>query len=230
VLDRAGITGEDGASHNGMWDLSILGVVPGIRVAAPRDAATLRESLREAIDVDDGPTVVRFARGAVIDSVPAVERDRGLDVLRRPAAGEGNDVLLVAVGVFGKLALEAAERLAAHGIGVTVVDPRWVVPVPPALVEMAAGHRLVVTVEDSGRHGGFGSAMAAALRDAELDVPMRDIGVPQRFLQHGLRQDVLVDVGLTAQDVARRVTEWAANANHAMSSGAEAVDLTAGRS
>ena len=212
VLDRAGITGDDGPSHNGMWDLSILGVIPGIRVAAPRDSHTLREELREAVAVEDGPTVLRFAKGAVIDSVPALERVGGVDVLHRPADGESSDVLLVAVGVFGQLAVEAAGRLSAQGIGVTVVDPRWVVPVPAVLTELATEHRLVVTVEDCGRHGGFGSAMAAALRDAELDVPLRDIAVPQRFLDHSLRPEVLADLGLTAQGVARRITEWASTA------------------
>jgi 1-deoxy-D-xylulose-5-phosphate synthase len=215
VLDRAGITGDDGPSHNGMWDLSILGVIPGIRVAAPRDARTLREALREAVAVDDGPTVLRFAKGAVIEAVPAVDRIGGVDVLRRPADGESRDVLLVAVGVFGEIGVAAADRLAAQGIGVTVVDPRWVVPVPPVLTELAAEHRLVVTLEDSGRHGGFGSALAAALRDAEVDVPLRDIGVPQHFLQHSVRPEVLADLGLTAQDVARRVTEWAAQPSSA---------------
>jgi len=210
VLDRAGITGSDGASHNGMWDLSVLGIVPGIRVAAPRDAATLREELREAVAVDDGPTALRFAKGAVIESVPALDRVGGVDVLRRPDPGDGDDVLLVGVGAFAALTVEAAERLADQGIGVTVVDPRWVVPVPAALIEMAAAHRLVVTVEDGGRHGGFGWSLAAALRDAEVDTVLRDLGVPQRFLDHGSRTEVLAEVGLTAQDVARRVTEWAA--------------------
>src|SRR5919205_411155 len=154
VLDRAGVTGNDGPSHNGMWDLSLLGVVPGIRVAAPRDAMTLREELAEAVAVDDGPT--------------------------------------------------------AQGIAVTVVDPRWVLPVPDVLVGLAAGHQLVVTVSDSGRHGGFGSALADALRAAECDVPQRDLALPQEFLAHGNRADVLAAVGLTVQDVARRVTEWAA--------------------
>jgi 1-deoxy-D-xylulose-5-phosphate synthase len=120
------------------------------------------------------------------------------------------NVMLVAVGVFGELGVAAADRLAAQGLGVTVVDPRWVVPVPRELVELATEHRLVVTVEDSGRHGGFGSALAAALRDADVDVPLRDIGVPQHFQQHSVRPEVLADLGLTAQDVARRVNEWAA--------------------
>ncbi|HKR51895.1 MAG TPA: 1-deoxy-D-xylulose-5-phosphate synthase [Pseudonocardiaceae bacterium] len=210
TLDRAGVTGDDGASHNGMWDLSVLGIVPGIRVAAPRDAATLREELAEAVAVDDGPTAVRFPKGAVIEAVPALERVDGVDVLARPGPADGNDVLLVGVGAFAALAVAAAQRLADQGIGVTVVDPRWVLPVPEVLVRMAGRHRLVVSLEDGGRHGGFGWSLAAALRDAELDVPLRDLGIPQRFLEHASRDEVLADLGLTAQDVARAVTGWAA--------------------
>ena len=205
TLDRSGITGDDGASHNGMWDLSILGLIPGIRVAAPRDAVTLREELREAVAVDDGPTVLRFSKGSVIEEVPSAERTGGVDVLR---ADERKDVLLVAVGAFGKLAVAAAERLAAMGVGVTVVDPRWVVPVPPKVVEMAAEHRLVVSLEDCGRHGGFGSSLAAALRDAEVDVPLRDLAVPNDFLHHSSREEVLADLGLTENDIATRINDW----------------------
>jgi 1-deoxy-D-xylulose-5-phosphate synthase len=210
TLDRAGITGDDGASHNGMWDLSVLGIVPGIRVAAPRDATTLCEELAEAVAVDDGPTVVRFPRGPVIEAAPAVARINGVDVLARPAEGDGEDVLLVGVGAFAALAVETAVRLADQGIGVTVVDPRWVLPVPAELMRMAERHRLVVSVEDNGRHGGFGWSLAAALRDAGIDVPFRDLGIPQRFLAHGSREEVLTDLGLTSQDVARAVTGWAA--------------------
>ncbi len=209
VLDRAGVTGNDGPSHNGMWDLSILGVVPGMRVAAPRDAETLREELAEAVAVDDGPTALRFPKGAVIDAVPALHRIEGVDVLHEPPVGEPSSVLMVCVGAFGELGVAAALRLARQGVAVTVVDPRWVLPVPSALVEMAAAHRLVVTVSDSGRHGGFGSALSDLLRSRECDVPLRDLAIPQEFLEHGSRPDVLARVGLTAQDVARRVTEWA---------------------
>ncbi|MGZ6826040.1 MAG: 1-deoxy-D-xylulose-5-phosphate synthase [Mycobacteriales bacterium] len=202
VLDRAGITGEDGASHNGMWDLSLMQLVPGIRIAAPRDGATLREELREAVAVEDGPTVVRFPKGAVGDDVPALERRGVVDVLRR-----GSDVLLVAVGGMARVALEVAERVGAQGISVTVVDPRWVAPVPAELVALAADHRLVVTVEDNGRVGGVGARVSQALRDADVDVPARDIGIPQRFLDHGSRAQVHAEIGLTAQEVARRVVE-----------------------
>jgi 1-deoxy-D-xylulose-5-phosphate synthase len=215
VLDRAGVTGPDGASHNGMWDLSILQIVPGMRIAAPRDAVTLREELREALAVSDGPTAVRFPTGAVGEDLPAIERIGSVDVLHR---GAGKDVLLVAVGALGRLALEVAERAAAQGIGVTVVDPRWVAPVAPELIDLAREHSLVVTVEDSGRRGGVGSVLSQALRDADVDVPARDIGIPQRFLDHGTRAQVQADIGLTAQEVARRIVEHVARTQPAMES------------
>ena len=208
VLDRSGITGPDGASHHGMWDLSVFGAVPGIRIAAPRDAGTLSEELGEALTVSDGPTVLRFPKASVGADIPSLERLGTVDVLRR-AAGEGH-VLLVTVGAFAELGLAAADRLEDQGIGVTVVDPRWVTPVPPELVNLAAAHRLVVTVEDGGRHGGFGWSLAAALRDADVDVPLRDLGIPQDFHGQGTRAEVLVRLGLTAQQVARKVTEWTA--------------------
>ncbi|WP_018684662.1 1-deoxy-D-xylulose-5-phosphate synthase [Actinokineospora enzanensis] len=208
VLDRAGITGPDGASHHGMWDLSILGVIPGIHIAAPRDAATLREELREAVAIDDGPSVLRFPKATVGDDIPAVTRLGQVDILRRD---ENQDVLLVTVGSFAELGLAAAERLAAEGIGVTVADPRWVAPVPHELADLAARHKLVVTVEDSGRHGGFGWSLAALLRDSDVDVPLRDLGIPNEFHAQGTRDEVLVRLGLTAQHVARRVTGWASD-------------------
>ena len=210
VLDRAGITGNDGPSHNGTWDLSMLGIVPGIRVAAPRDAARLREELGEALDIDDGPTVLRFPKGDVGDDIPALQRTGPVDVLAEPAAGLSDEVLLVSVGAFAAMALAVAERLRNQGIGVTVVDPRWVLPVPDAVHDLASRHKLVVTLEDHGVAGGIGSAVSAALRRAEIDVPCRDIGVPQRFLAHGSRGEVLADVGLTDQDVARQITGWVA--------------------
>jgi 1-deoxy-D-xylulose-5-phosphate synthase len=207
VLDRAGVTGTDGASHNGMWDMSILPVVPGLRLAAPRDEPTLREALREAVEVTDGPTVVRFPKGPPPVDIPSLERRGPVDVLRR---GEGADVLLVAVGSMVPMCLAAAERAADHGIEVTVVDPRWVLPVPTELVDLAAGHRLVVTVEDGGRAGGLGTTLTQAMQDRGIDVPVRALGLPQAFLEHGSRGQVLADAGLTEQDVARRIAEWTA--------------------
>ncbi|MFE3291224.1 1-deoxy-D-xylulose-5-phosphate synthase [Rhodococcus sp. NPDC059234] len=210
VLDRAGVTGSDGASHNGMWDFSLLGIVPGMRVAAPRDAATLREELDEALAVADGPTALRFPKGSVGDDIPALERIDGvLDVLAMPDGRRG-DVLIVAVGPFAAVALETAERLGQQGITAAVVDPRWVLPVPQSVVDLGADFRMVVTLEDSGVHGGIGSSVSAALRAAGVDTPARDVGVPQKFLDHASRGEILAEIGLTAQDLARQITGWVA--------------------
>ena len=206
VLDRAGVTGDDGASHNGMWDMSLLQIVPGLRIAAPRDGSQLRAQLREAVAVDDAPTVVRFSKGAVCDDIPAVRTVQGMDVLRAPEdSGLEPDVLVVSVGAMAGIGLDVAERLADQGIGATVVDPRWVKPVNPALVPLAAAHRLVVTIEDNSRVGGVGAAIAQALRDADVRTPLRDHGVPPEFLDHAKRAAVLERIGLSGQRIAHEV-------------------------
>ncbi|MER6347065.1 1-deoxy-D-xylulose-5-phosphate synthase [Streptomyces sp. NPDC001595] len=202
VLDRAGVTGVDGASHNGMWDLSVLQVVPGLRIAAPRDADQLRAQLREAVAVDDAPTLVRFPKESVGPVIPAVDRVGGIDVLHRAEAAE---VLLVAVGVMAPVCLQAAELLAARGIGCTVVDPRWVKPVDPELPDLAARHRLVAVVEDNSRAAGVGAAVELALGDADVDVPVRRFGIPEQFLAHAKRGEVLADIGLTPVEIAGRI-------------------------
>jgi 1-deoxy-D-xylulose-5-phosphate synthase len=212
VLDRAGVTGPDGSSHNGMWDLSMLGIVPGMRVAAPRDGTRLREELGEALDIDDGPTAIRFPKGDVGEDIPALQRRGELDILAVPADGLTADVLLVAVGAFASMGLAVAARLRNQGIGVTVIDPRWVLPVSDAVAELAVAHKLVVTLEDNGVSGGIGSAVSAALRRKEIDVPCRDVGLPQQFFDHASRGEVLAEAGLTEQDVARQVTGWVAAA------------------
>ncbi|MFI5759230.1 1-deoxy-D-xylulose-5-phosphate synthase [Streptomyces sp. NPDC051569] len=203
VLDRAGITGSDGPSHNGIWDMSFLQCVPGLRIAAPRDAGQLRAQLREAVAVDDAPTVVRFPKESVGVPVPAVGRVGGMDVLRR---AEDADVLLVAVGALAPACLGAAELLAEGGIGCTVVDPRWVKPVDEQLAPLAAGHRLVAVVEDNSRSGGVGSAVSQSLRDAGVDVPLRTYGIPEQFLAHAKRSEVLADIGLTPVEIAGRIS------------------------
>ena len=204
-LDRSGVTGPDGASHHGMWDMTVLQAVPGLRLAAPRDAVRLREELREAVEVDDAPTVIRYPTGAVCDDLPALERVGGVDVLRR----DGDDVLVVAVGSMAETCLDVADRCARQGIGVTVVDPRWVKPVPAEIVRMAGEVRCVVVVED-GLRGGVSGAVAQALRDARVPTPMRDFGIPLRFLDHAKRPEVLLEIGLTAQDIARDIVETVA--------------------
>ena len=204
VLDRAGVTGDDGPSHNGIWDMSLLGVVPGLRLAAPRDAASLREQLREALSISDAPTVVRFPKGAVPDDIVAVRRIDGVDILRE---SDTCDVLLVAVGAFASLGLEVAEGLAAQGISTTVVDPRWALPIPSRLASLAADADLVVVLEDNMRAGGVGTAMRSALEDAGVVTPTLTFGMPPEFPEQGSRSSVLAHAGLSAQDIARRVTE-----------------------
>ncbi|MEE1785326.1 1-deoxy-D-xylulose-5-phosphate synthase [Streptomyces sp. SP17BM10] len=218
VLDRAGVTGNDGASHNGMWDMSILQVVPTLRLAAPRDADQLRAQLREAVEVKDAPTVVRYSKGTVGPAVAAVGRVGGMDVLRAAEESAGAhraDVLIVSVGAMAGTSLEVADLLAARGITATVVDPRWVKPVDPALPGLAAEHRAVVTIEDNGRAGGVGAAVAQALRDADVDLPVRDFGIPQEFLDHATRAEILAEIGLNAPDIARKVTALVAGLDKA---------------
>jgi 1-deoxy-D-xylulose-5-phosphate synthase len=206
VLDRAGVTGVDGASHNGMWDMSVLQVVPGLRIAAPRDAEQLRTQLREAVAVDDAPTLIRFPKESVGPRIPSLERVGGMDVLHRSASSDDPAVLLVAVGVMASVCLRAAELLETRGIGCTVVDPRWVKPVDPALPWLADAHRLVAVVEDNSRAAGVGSAVALALGDAEVDVPVRRFGIPEQFLPHAKRGEVLADIGLTPVEIAGRIS------------------------
>ncbi|MFI1796401.1 1-deoxy-D-xylulose-5-phosphate synthase [Streptomyces sp. NPDC020379] len=211
VLDRAGVTGNDGPSHNGMWDMSLLRIVPGIRIAAPRDATRLRRQLREALEVEGAPTAVRYPKGPVpAAEVEPVDVLAGMDVLARPRGAA--DVLLVSVGAMAPVCLAAAEQLSGRGLGVTVLDPGWVAPVNPALVRLAAEHRLVATVEDGGRAGGIGTAVAQAVSDAGLPAPVRVFGLEQRFYEHGGRDEVLAEAGLTADHIVGDITSFLAPA------------------
>lgn len=207
VLDRAGVTGPDGPSHHGIWDLAMLQIVPNIRIAVPRDEATLREELREAVAVDDAPTVVRYPKGSVGADLPAIERlDDGVDVLVRSGA---EDVLIVGIGPMAHVGVDVADRLRAQGIGATVIDPRWVVPVQPSVVSLAASHRLVITIEDGIRVGGIGTRVRQVLREAGVDTAVDELGVPDEFIDHASREQILEDAGLVpakiAQDIVAQV-------------------------
>jgi 1-deoxy-D-xylulose-5-phosphate synthase len=204
VLDRSGVTGDDGPSHNGMWDMSILQTVPGLRLAAPRDGSRLRELLREAVQVGDAPTVLRFPKGPPIPDIDAVDRVGSCDVLVRSGT---KDVLIVGVGSMAATAVDVAHRLVAQGIGVTVIDPRWVKPVDPAIVGLARDHRLVVSIEDNGIVGGCGSVLLQTLNEARVDTPVRLHGIPQEFLPHAKRARILEEIGLTPQALARGIVE-----------------------
>jgi 1-deoxy-D-xylulose-5-phosphate synthase len=205
VLDRAGITGDDGPSHHGIWDLALTGMVPTMRVAAPRDAARLRETLREAVAVNDAPTAVRFPKGAVQADIPAFERRDGVDVLYR---GESADVLLISIGSMAAIAVEAASQAYREGVGVTVIDPRWVKPLPASLVTMADRYKSVVVLEDGIKHGGIASSISEQFREAGLNVAIHSIGIPLEFIEHSKRSEILEDLGITAQKISRDIVEW----------------------
>ena len=203
VLDRAGVTGPDGPSHHGMWDLAMLQIVPGIKLSSPRDANILRELLNEAVEVRDKPTVIRFGKGTAGAAIPAIRRtEDGVDILKESSA---KDVLLMSVGSMATIALQVADLLAAQGIGATVVDPRWVVPVPKSIVDMSADHRLVVTIEDGIKVGGIGTRVRQDLRAAQIDTALTEIGLPDEFIDHATRNQILEETGLTSQAIARDI-------------------------
>ena len=205
VLDRSGVTGDDGPSHHGIWDLALTGIVPTLEVAAPRDGARLRQALREAVQVSDRPTLIRFPKGAVQADIPAFETRDGIDILYR---GESADVLVISVGAMATIAVEAASQAYLEGVGVTVVDPRWVKPLPQSLLTMAQRYKGVVVLEDGVRHGGIASSLSEMFRDARLDIAIHSIGVPLEFIEHSKRSEILEDLGITSQKIAREIVEW----------------------
>jgi 1-deoxy-D-xylulose-5-phosphate synthase len=208
VLDRAGITGDDGPSHNGIWDLALTGIVPTLHVAAPRDGERVRETLREALDISNAPTLIRFPKGAVNPDIPAFERRDGIDVLYR---GESADILLVSIGAFAQVAVEAAAQAYREGVGVTVIDPRWVKPLPKSLVTMAQRYKKVVVIEDGIKHGGIASTISELFRESGLNVPVHSIGVPLEFLEHAKRAQILEDLGITVQNITRSLVTWSSD-------------------
>ena len=205
VLDRSGITGDDGPSHHGIWDLALTGIIPTIHVAAPRDGARLRETFREAIDIHDAPSVVRFPKGAVVKDIDALERIEGIDVLYRDSS---RDVLLISVGALANLALDVAVQVGREGIGVTVVDPRWVKPLSPTLLAMALAYRSVVVMENGIRHGGIASSLSEMFRDAGISTPIHSIGVPLEFIEYSKPAEIFQDLGITVADISRSIVEW----------------------
>ena len=206
VLDRAGVTGDDGPSHHGIWDLALTGIVPTLHVAAPRDGVRLRELLREALEISDAPSLIRFPKGAISKELPAFERRDGIDILYR---GETPDILLVSVGAMAQLAVDAAAQAYLEGVGVTVIDPRWVKPLPiAALARMAERYAHVVVIEDGIKHGGIASSLSDSFRELNLNCPIHSIGVPLEFIEHSKRAEILQDLGITAQSVARQIVSW----------------------
>ncbi|MGA0876342.1 MAG: 1-deoxy-D-xylulose-5-phosphate synthase [Candidatus Nanopelagicaceae bacterium] len=206
VLDRAGVTGDDGPSHHGIWDLALTGIVPTLKVAAPRDGARLRELLDEASLVSDAPTLLRFPKGAINSDLPAFERRDGVDVLYR---GESPDILMIAVGAMAQLAVDAAAQAYREGVGVTVIDPRWVRPLPiSTLSRMSDRYSRIVVIEDGIKNGGISSALSDAFRELGIAIPIHSIGIPVDFFEHAKRNQILEDLGITVQSVARQLVSW----------------------
>ncbi|MEY8577609.1 1-deoxy-D-xylulose-5-phosphate synthase [Corynebacteriaceae bacterium 6-324] len=217
VLDRAGVTGSDGASHNGVWDMSLTTIIPGIHVAAPRDGQRLRELFQESLDIDSGPSVVRFPKGNLLEDMDAVATtDDGVDILYESseegsAEESAKKVLIISIGAMAARCLGAADILEEQGMSVTVVDPRWLCPVAPSLIEMADAHDIVVVAEDGMMRAGVGSLFDEAFSAAEVDTPLRRVAFPSIFPKHGSRGEVLEEVGMDAEGIAATVTEWVDN-------------------
>ena len=204
VLDRAGITGDDGPSHNGVWDMAIAGIVPTLRIAAPRDATGLRELLREAVKIQSAPTLVRFPKGKVGADIAAVRRVGGVDILRESLQSE---ILVIAVGAFAKLGVDVADHLAAENISIAVVDPRWVRPIPQEILNLVGSSAHVIVLEDGLRHAGIASTISEEARAVGISSPIHSFGVPTQFLEHAKRNEILLDLGLTVENVAMRIKE-----------------------
>ena len=205
VLDRAGFTGDDGPSHNGLWDLALTGIVPNLKVAAPRDAIRLRELLKESVSLNS-PSLIRFPKGILTPELPAFEHRDGIDILYR---GESPDILVISVGALAGLAVEAAAMAYREGVGVTVIDPRWVKPLPlDVIAKMAERYSQVVVIEDGIAHGGIASSLSEGFRSLSLETPIHSIGAPLRFFEHAKRNQLLEELGITAQAVARQLVGW----------------------
>jgi len=207
VLDRSGITGDDGPSHHGIWDLALTGIIPNAHVSAPRDAIRLRELLDECISISDAPSIIRFPKGAVAPELPAFERRDGIDILYR---GESTDILLLSVGAMAAIAVDAAAQAYREGVGVTVIDPRWIKPLPTqSLLSMAQRYKRVVVLEDGIKHAGVASTVSELFRDHGLETPIHSIGIPLEFIEHSKRNEIMEDLGITVQNVTRQLVGWA---------------------
>ena len=205
VLDRAGITGDDGPSHHGIWDLALTGIVPNMHVGAPRDGARLKEILRECVNISDAPSMIRFPKGAIPADIQAIERVSGADVLHR---GNSKQALLISIGSMASMALEVAQLAHQQGIEITVVDPLWVKPISPAIIAMCADYDTVVVMEDGIKHAGIASTISETLREAGSSCILHSIGVPLEFIEHSKRNEILEDLEITPAAIVQQIKGW----------------------
>ena len=202
VIDRAGVTGADGASHHGIFDLSYLRLIPNLKVAAPKDATELCALLETAL-ATDGPIAIRYPKGPVPAS-PDLPVEP-LPVGRWEEMRKGTDAVIFAVGKMVEVAGEAAERLEMQGLSCGVVNARWVKPVDPRIADWARAYPVVLTVEDNVGAGGFGGAVLEALAPHGLAGRVRNLALPDAFLPHGKASDILKEHGLDAAGIAGAV-------------------------
>jgi 1-deoxy-D-xylulose-5-phosphate synthase len=205
VLDRAGITGDDGPSHHGIWDLALTGIVPNMHVGAPRDGVRLREILRACVAINNAPSMVRFPKGAVPSDIPALERIAGVDILHR---GATKQVLLISVGSMAGMAIEVAQLAKEQSIEVTVVDPLWVKPISNDVTALCAEYSTVVVMEDGIKHGGIASTISEALREAGINCALHSIGIPLEFIEHSKRTEILADLEITPAAIVQQIAGW----------------------
>jgi len=208
ALDRGGLVGDDGPTHHGAFDLSYLRHIPNMVVMAPKEEAELQSMLLFAVDHEDGPVAIRYPRGkgtgkALYSDIPPLELGKG-EVLR-----QGKHVALVAVGAMVWPAMQAAEQLEAYGVSAQVINARFVKPLDgDLLLSLAKAKMKVATIEDNALEGGFGSAVQEFYEKAEVSVPIKRLGIPDRFVEHGPVPLLRQEIGLDPQGIARSVLAW----------------------
>ena len=205
VLDRAGITGDDGPSHHGIWDLALTGIVPHMHVGAPRDGARLKELLRQCIAIENAPSMIRFPKGAIPADIAALDRVNGIDVLHR---GDTNQVLVISIGSMASMALEVAQLAHQQSIEVTVIDPLWVKPISSNVTALCAKYATVVVMEDGIKHAGIASTISESLREAGSECIVHSIGVPLEFIEHSKRNEILDDLKITPAAIVQQIAGW----------------------
>ncbi len=204
AMDRAGLVGNDGPTHMGLYDIAYFLAVPNTVVTAPKDATEMLGLLRLGVEHDGGPFTLRYPRDSVPADAPAMADVPEIEFGTWETLREGSDVALLATGTMVLPALEAAERLAEHGIDASVVNCRFLKPMDEETLEWAlSSHRAVLTIEEGTVVNGFGAAVAAVAADRESDRPrVRILGVPDRIIDHATRGEQLEEVGLTPDGIA----------------------------
>ena len=202
LVDRAGVTGPDGPSHHGVFDLSYLRMIPGMTIGVPADATELCAMIETAVD-HDGPIAIRYPKGPAV-SVPNVPIEP-FPVGEAELLSEGDDVMMIAAGRMVEVAAKAALDLGEKGVSVGVVNARWVKPLDPRILEWSAPARRVVTLEDNVVAGGFGAAVMEAFSEAGMTKDVTCIGIPDHFLPFGSPTDVMESVGMDPDSVVKRV-------------------------